>query len=194
MKRFILFLIVINILAGCSGKEKKDKVNPERVIDSITRLAVERNDSLRREDYSSVIRIDTPSVVFFMPDFDEQQKAYRFYGYYSKFELEQIFRNFRRLYTIARPELLKDSINTFLTYHWKFSIKTDSGYVDFDRKAQEELLGFILADGHRQPQIFYGLYRLRDFQKLIQDYFNKPDFELKEKYVPVQPTRVEGNP
>ncbi len=194
MKRLVIILLASSLLMGCSHREKTSPDKAQKVIDSITRVAAQRNDTIAREDYSSVIQIDTPSVVFFMPDFEEQQKAYRFYGYYSKFQLEQIFRNFRRLYSIARPELLKDSINTFLTYHWKFHIRTDSGYVDFDRKVQDELLGFILTDAHRQPQIFYGVYRLRDFQKLIRDYFNLPEFKLKEKFVPIQPSRIEGNP
>ncbi len=193
MKRLIIITMALALLSSCS-KHKQTAEDTGKVIDSITQIVVKQKDSVKTEDFSTTITIDTPSVVFFMPDYQEQQKAFRFYGYYSKFELEQIFRNFRRLYAIARPELLKDSINTFLTYHWQFRIRTDSGYIDFDRKAQGELLGFILTDAHNQPQIFYGVYRIRDFQKLIQDYFKLPDFQLKEHYVPVQPSRVEGNP
>ncbi len=193
MKRFLLFFVIAGLLLGCS-KKKVTNANPQKVIDSITRVAAHKRDTVREEDYSSAVEVNRPSVIFFMPDFEEQQRDYRFYGFYSKFQLEQIFRGFRRLYEVARPELLKDSINTMLTYHWKFRILTDSGYVDFDRKEQGELMGFILADTHSQPQIFYGLYRIKDFQQLIQKYFNIPDFQLKQIYQPTQAQPIQGNP
>ena len=190
----LMIMLFISFLISCKKKKVNYPETSKKIIDSITKQNILNSDTITKEDYSVAINIDTPSVVFFMPNYREKAKLYRFYGYYSKFELEQLFRNFYRFYNVVRPTLIKNNINTFLTYHWVFRIQTDSGYVDYDRKAQEEIIGFILADGHSQPQIFYGLYNLKEFQKLVSEYFDLSNFEITEKYEPLRQSTIEGSP
>ncbi len=198
MKKIIFLLMILPLVfTGCKKKKaSSDDTATKKYINTIAEKAI-KNDTLRpSEDFSKEVEIDSPSVVFFMPEYKERQNIMHFYGDdpYSKMQLQQMFRNFFRLYRAVRPELKKDSINCFFTYHWKFKIKTDTGYIYFDRKEQNQIFGFILADGHSQPQIFYGLYRIGEMESLISNYFKIKDFKVKQYFSIDQSPPIEGSP
>ncbi len=178
-KIIILSAAIILVLSSCKH-EKKDN----QLINLVDTLKVKTVDtqlvhSIEMEQKTVVI--DTPSVVFFMPNYKERQQIIRFYGEYNRFNFEQIFSNFRRLALDAEKALTKYHIKSYLTYSWKFDIKTDTGYVHFDRKQQKEIIGFIIADGHKPPIMGFGVYKYIDLQKLIQDYFQLKDFQMLDQ-------------
>ncbi len=177
MKRTIgLIIIILAVISGC--KKKTENNDYVKIVDTIkvNTLDTELTKGIQME--KKPVEITGPSVVFFMPDYKERQQIIRFYGETNRYDFEHIFSNFRRLALDARQSLSPYGINSFLTYSWQFNIKTDSGYIHFDRKAQNEIVGFIIADGHKPPVIKFGLYKYVDFQQLIKDYFEILDFKM----------------
>ncbi len=197
MNRVIwVFIGLVLVLAGCKGKKKAGNDTVKKYVDTITINAIKKAEPQQVEDFSKEVEISSPSVVFFMPQYSERQKLMQLYGddAYSKLQMQQMFRNFYRLYRAVCPELKKDSINCFFTYHWKFKIKTDTGYTYFDRKEQNQIFGFILADTHQQPQIFFGLYRTGEMERFVRNYFKIKDFKIKQYFSIDQSPPIEGSP
>ncbi len=198
MRRHLIFLIGLTVLLwGCKKSEhKSSSVDYKKIVDTMQVRQDSLADSLKA-GLSKVIVIDTPSVVFFMPNYQERQQIIQFYANYDPYDFNNIFNNFQRIAYDAREPLSKFGIKSFLTYNWKFKIKTDSGYVEFNRKAQGQVLGIILADCHHQPVIKFGLYRYLELQKLIQQYFKIPDFQFHYPSVYAgygQNSVTDGNP
>ena len=177
MSKKLAFLIIIPLILG-SCKHKKQDNTLINIVDTIKVRTVDTQLVHSIEMEKKTILIDKPSVIFFMPNYKERQQLIRFYGEYNRFNFEQIFSNFRRLALDAGKALKKYNIKSYLTYAWKFDIKTDTGIVHFDRKQQKEILGFIIADGHKPPITAFGVYKYIDLEKLIQDYFNLKDFHM----------------
>ncbi len=178
-KIVVILLLVLFFSPSCRKKQQNNEY--KKLVDTlqVNTIDTELTKGLQMEKKPVVI--DGPSVIFFMPDYKERMQIIRFYGAYNQYDFEHIFSNFRRLALDARQALAKHKIKSFLTYSWQFDIKTDSGYVHFDRKAQNEIIGFIIADGHRQPLIKFGLYKYVEFEKLIKDYFEILDFKMSSE-------------
>ena len=177
MKKFsIWFLLPLLVLAACKHKQKKESI--DTLVDTMQIKTTDTELTKGVDLTHKTVKIDSPSVIFFMPDYKERTEIIRFYGTYNQFDFEQIFSNFRRLALDASQALTRQHIKSYLTFSSQFDIKTDSGYIHFDRKAQHEIVGFIIADGHKAPLIKFGVYKYIDLENLIKDYFNIKDFNM----------------
>ncbi len=177
MKKFSIWVLLpLLVLAGCKHKQKKESI--DNLIDTMHIKATDTELTKGVDITHKTVKIDSPSVIFFMPDYKERSEIIRFYGTYNQFDFEQIFSNFRRLALDASQALVKQHIKSYLTFASQFDIKTDSGYIHFDRKAQNEIVGFIIADGHKAPLIKFGVYKYLELEKLIKDYFNITNFNM----------------
>ena len=194
-KKFIPLIFLILIIGAC--KNKKDPSSVKTLIDTLT--ISEDSAQTSYVSQTEPVEVDSPTVVFFMPSYRERAEIIHFYGEYTRYDFEYIFNNFQKLASISKYPLNQKGINSFLTYNWKFKIKTDSGYVNFDRKAEDEILGIILADGHKAPMIRYGLYKNKELAEMVRNYFGIKDFKLRansidSRYLHSSQPQDDGNP
>ncbi len=168
---YIFFLLLLTIFSCNSLSEPK-----ENFFDSVkveTKDTVQIVDTLASVEHeNSIYVVKKNSVIFFMPSKQERKELEKQHGNFAKYDLQQIFSNFQQLAHSSKRRLSKKHIKTELTTDIIFEIEMDSGgYVVFDKKKEDQLVGVIFSNGIKAPIIKYGVIGHKEINKTVSEFF-----------------------
>lgn len=122
--------------------------------------------------------VSDSQILFFMPSPKERQDFIKFYGVYSQYEFQTMFTNFNNLSNSVKNAMRTTGIPVEVTYAKKFIFPLKDDTLIYDLNTEEQIIGFILADGVNYPLIRNGVQKKGNVSNDIRDYFNISNFSL----------------
>jgi len=184
MNKIFLLVFVVILLFGCKNnssnesdlEESKDTAVIEESSTNIGTIEIE----VAQAEENEKLTVAEKSVIFFMLTDKEIKSVIEHYGEYSRYDLEELFRNFKTFAVSSRKVLKDKNINSELTTAYFIELKSSTETILVNRKETSNLIGQIFFDGKNQPVIKYGLMKNKDFTEVVSTYFNVDDYENKE--------------
>ena len=178
---FVLFSLIL--LFSCRKEQNNNNNNSFR--DS---MKVELKDTIRNRidsidnnpSVSRVMFVRDTEVLFFLPAPKQRQELVKFYGMYDQYRFRDIFSNFIDLSNTAKNVLRKRGIPVKITYSKRFIFPLDSDTVVYDVNLEDQIMGYILADGQNPPLIKNGVSKRNQLSKDLRNYFNLSNFKISD--------------
>jgi len=172
-------LIVFSLTVSCGHSDPDGDNTPEDnfkiKVDSIAAKDSTNPDGAVDED---VRIISDTQVLFFMPSPAERRELINYYGAYNQYEYQTIFNSFIDLSKTVKSGLSGRGIKVEVTYAKKFIFPTEQDTIVYDLTLEDQVLGFIIADGINPPIIRNGVQSTRDVSNDLRNYFNLKNFSL----------------
>lgn len=179
-KTFFLTLLLMISLFSCKKDSKKNVQSQDSlalIVDDISEGQTSLNNNTSEPKTKIRTIIDT-QVYFFLPSPKERQDLIKFYGMYNQYQFRDIFSNFIDLSNTAKSLLITRDINVEITYAKRFIFPLDGDTIIYDVELEDQILGYILADGINPPLIKNGVTKKDQLSKDLRNYFNLVGFRI----------------
>jgi hypothetical protein len=173
--KYFTFIIFIIIYISC----KRD-INSTKDIDS---LKLHKVDTIKKhlnakENTIKEVTITDTIVVFFYPSNKQRQELIKYYGMYDQYDFIALFNNFTILAEDTKNSLKKHKIITDISHANRFIFPTAIDTFIYDINFEDQIMGYILADGVNYPLIKNGVQLPKDISLDIRNYFNLKNFSI----------------
>lgn len=172
---------------SCKREDKNDKFN-ENDLKMDVKKDTSKNDDAVNPD-AKIRYIEDTMVIFFMPSPKERQELLKFYGMYDQYQFMDIFSNFIDLANTAKSILSSRKIPVEITYAKRFIFPTQTDTVIYDTSLEDQIMGYILADGVNPPLVKNGVTKRNQLSNDLRNYFNLVNFSILE-----EPENIEEQP
>lgn len=169
----ILSFLILMYTVSCNTAGKTDKTtnDKEQVVDTMSFEQIEKN--ISEEQQAEIYQIEKKAVIFFMIDRQEANRMVQELGDSYRWDTDAMFNAFVEQSKTFGNLIRKHHIKSELAFNKKFQITlNDSSSIFFDREAEDQIMGEILTDGEKKPQIKFGMYTSRELAKLVQEFFD----------------------
>lgn len=176
---WIYFIFILFFVFSCKNNSDNKNFNDSLKID-ISSDSVYYNDSVSTEDkkIQKEKTISDTQVVFFMPSPKERQNLLKFYGTYSQYEFQAIINNFLNLSRSVNQSLSYYNIPVEVCYSKKFIFPFNNDTLIYDLMIENQIMGYIIADGKNYPLIRNGVQKSKTISNDIRNYFNIASYNL----------------
>jgi len=179
-KTVFFALLLVFSLFSCKKGNENNTISQDSLILKVDNIQEGNNTSDNNaSDPKTKIRtiVDT-QVYFFLPSPKERQELIKFYGMYNQYQFRDIFSNFIELSNTAKRLLIARDINVEITYAKRFIFPLDGDTIIYDINLEDQILGYILADGVNPPLIKNGVTKKDQLSKDLRNYFNLVGFRI----------------
>ncbi|MBN2890619.1 MAG: hypothetical protein JXL97_02015 [Bacteroidales bacterium] len=174
---FFLIIVVFLFVASC-GREDNAKNNIDSLKIELIDTSIVNNNL--GDEYDKTRVVSDTQILFFMPSPKEKQELIKFYGTYNQYELQVVFSNFSNLSKNVKSALSQYGIKVEVTYATKFIFPMKDDTLVYDLKIENQIMGYVLADGVNNPLIKSGVQKTKDVSNDIRNYFNISNFSVFE--------------
>ncbi len=182
IKKLFLILFIFILFFSCK-KERNNKNNNFRdsmKVELKDTTANKLNLDENKASSPQVMFVRDTEVLFFLPSPKQRQELVKFYGMYDQYRFRDIFSNFIDLSNTAKNVLRKRGIPVEITYSKRFIFPLDSDTVVYDVNLEDQIMGYILADGQNPPLIKNGVSKKNQLSKDLRNYFNLSNFKISD--------------
>jgi hypothetical protein len=178
MKKITFFAIVVLLFYMVSCKEDN---NEEQIsTDSIKVNFVGNSDTdVEPANIEEKVVRDT-QVLFFLPSPRERVQMVKFYGTYDQYDFQAVFNNFLNLSQVVKSALKPRGIPVEVTYAKRFVFPMTDDTLIYDLEEENQIMGYILADGESMPLIKNGVQKRRQVSNDLRNYFNLKNFKIAQ--------------
>ncbi len=173
-KYYYIFAFFLLTLLSCKNlsEPKENFFDSVKIEIQDTMLHLDTTTSISHKDNTFIV--EKRSIIFFMPTKEERKDIDKQYGNFAKWDLQEIFNRFQQLAKSSKRNLSKSNFKIELTTDIVFKIEMDtSGYVVFNRKKEDQLVGIIFSDGIQEPVIKFGVLKRSDILEIVSNFFNE---------------------
>ncbi len=179
MKRYffiILTVVVFFLLSNCKEDTDDNRLSTDSIKVDLSDTTVVDTSGIVTDIDERVI-VDT-QVVFFLPSPRERMQMVKFYGTYDQYDFQAVFNNFLNLSQVVRSNLRSRGIPVEITYAKRFVFPMQDDTLVYDLEKEDQMMGYILADGINMPMIKNGVQKRKQVSNDIRNYFNLKNFNL----------------
>ncbi len=115
-----------------------------------------------------VVEVKGKAVVFYGPT----EKEYESLSENGQYELNEVLSDFYYYRDKAIPYLESNKIKAIITSDMKIKIQVGSNARTYERKKFKHIVGYILTDGSKEPQVEQGVGTDTDLINDFNKYFN----------------------
>lgn len=180
--KIILILTFTLIIFSCKNENKDDKFNENDLKIDVKKDTNKNDEKVNPEAKNRYI--DDTAVIFFMPSPKERRELIKFYGMYDQYRFMDIFSHFIDLANTAKNLLSSRKIPVEITYAKRFIFPTQTDTVIYDTDLEDQLMGYILADGVNPPLVRNGVAKRNQLSNDLRNYFNLINFKIKDESEP----------
>ncbi len=173
---FIIAVIFSFLLTNCKEDSDENTLSTDSIKVNLSDTTVVDTSGIVTDVDERVI-VDT-QVVFFLPSPRERMQMIKFYGTYDQYDFQAVFNNFLNLSQVVRSALRARGIAVEITYAKRFVFPMQDDTLVYDLEKEDQMMGYILADGINMPMIKNGVQKRKQVSNDIRNYFNLKNFNL----------------